>query len=858
MNTQKITSMTLALFLGAGVLAGGAHALFAKAEESASQTPVAISQENATLFLPDSYEEYLGLENPTYVAMTDTRIAVADGNTVYVCDREKKVYGSYTVGATATITQIQFSDEGRLYYSDSLLGFRELDVTDVTALTADEKPKYTLTTFCIDGSTLYAMNVVEGSTELRALELDGSTDTSTCTPFASIPSGRTPATAFADGVLYCAFNATVYSYDTKNGYAQKNMYLDRQNALAGLTSVAVYDGGIYYTEDGTADRNGLYFSDPATETSELCIAGDGFRALTVSGGKMYCVQGKSVRELALTQQQIGFTDYEIASASASHNRLSGATESARANALLVTCDAGNRRVSVYDAQTHAYQTIACEDNGEPFIPEHVAVDKDGTRIAVSSDSKIFLYRKGENGFTLSQVNGTTTKVTGVAFVYDECYFVTANNGYGYFTPDKPQAEIFYFSSGTNVPSALTRDVYGTLYVNFGGEVYAFDEDEFRATGATGEKQLTLPAGAHSLQSDYEGNLWYLIGDTLYRNETAEAVVGRSFVYRGKTTPSSFALGFEDGVVYFGFGDYVIRMNAGTLKSLSTLNEISVENAKDLAFSLHEENLFLTVHERAIGIEVELDGLKNGESEYFDYQRYYRTKTYQRAIVLAETQRYYLVALYSYDDDLKTNVYTANLFRKEQTEPLADDWQKTELNTAYLTNEVAASYVPCLFHVMTVERLARGTKVSVLSTVAGEDGSYALVEYNEADRAVQRAYVPLSYLTEVNPLGSTQTQFTLGSIKNSKDGVTLTDANGETIVVKERTEAFVYDNGDGTFTVRVMQGGKAYTGVVDGSYIARGETDALRISLIVILSVLAVVIVAAYIYLMFGKKSGERR
>ena len=57
MNTQKITSMTLALFLGADVLAGGAHALSAKAEESASQTPVAISQENATLFLPDSYEE---------------------------------------------------------------------------------------------------------------------------------------------------------------------------------------------------------------------------------------------------------------------------------------------------------------------------------------------------------------------------------------------------------------------------------------------------------------------------------------------------------------------------------------------------------------------------------------------------------------------------------------------------------------------------------------------------------------------------------------------------------------------------------------------------------------------------------
>ena len=856
MKTQKITGIALALFVGAGALAGGGKTLPARAEEAA-ESAVTISEENAALFLPEGYEEYLSLENPTYVAMTDTRIAVADGNTVYVCDREKQIYGSYTVGATATITQIQFSDEGRLYYSDSLLGFRELDVTDVTALTADESPIYTLTTFCIDGGTLYAMNVVEGSTELRALALDGSTDTSACTPFAAIPSGRTPATAFDGGVLYCAFNSTVYSYDTKNGYALQNMYLDRQNALAGLTSVAVYDGGIYYTEDGTADRNGLYFSDPATESSKLCIAGDGFRALTVSGGKMYCVQGKSVRELVLTQQSAGFTDYEIAAASASHNRLSGATESARANTLLVTCDAGNRRISVYDAGTQAYQTIACERDGAPFTPEHIAVDKDGARIAVSSDSSIYLYRRDDDGFTLSHVNGTTTKVTGVAFVYDECYFITANNGYGYFNPDKPQAEIFYFS-GTSVPSALTRDVYGTLYVNFGGEVYSFDEDEFRAAGATGEKRLTLPAGAHSLQSDYEGNLWYLIGDTLYRNEKAEAVVGEGFVYRGKAAPSSFALGFEDGAIYFGFGDYMIRMAAGTLKSLSTLNEISVESAKDLAFSLHEEGLFLTVHGRAIGIEVGLDDLKEGESDYFAYRRYYRTREAQRAIVLAQTERHYLVALYTYDDDLKTNVYSANLFRKEQTEPLDDDWQESALNAAYLTNEVAASYAPCLFEVMTVERLARGTRVNVLITVAGEDGSYALVEYGEAERAAKRAYVPLSYLTKVNPLGSEQTQFTLGSIKNSKDGVTLTGANGESIVVKERTEAYVHDNGDGTFTVRVTQDGKVYTGVVDGSYIARGETDALRISLIVILSVLAVVIVGAYVYLMFGKKSGERR
>lgn len=853
MKTLKITPIALALCFGAGALAGG-HTLFARAEEATS--PVTVSEENAELFLPDGYEEYLNLANPSYVAVTDTRIAVADGNTVYVCDREKEVYGSYTVGATATITQIQFSDEGRLYYSDSLLGFRELDVTDVTALAADESPIYTLTTFCIDGDTLYAMNVVDNSTELRALALDGSTDTGTCTPFAFIPSGRTPATAFDGGVLYCAINSTVYSYDTQNGYALQNLYLDRQNALAGLTSVAVYNGGIYYAEDGTPERNGLYFSDPATETSKLCLAGDGFRALTVAGGKMYCVQGKSVRELALTQQNAGFADYEISAASSSPNRLAGAGESVRANGLLVTADTGNRRVSVYDERENSYSVIPLSDNGEPFAPEHVAVDKDGKKIAVSSANRIYLYEKENGAFALSHVNGTATGVTGLAFVYDECYFITQNNGYGRFLADKPAAEVFYFS-GTSVPSALTRDVYGTLYVNFGGEVYAFCEEEFRAAGAKGEKQLTLPANAHSLQSDYEGNLWYLIDDTLYRNESAEAVISGDFVYRGKNAPSSFALGFEDGAVYFGFGDYLVKMHAGTLKSLATLNEISVENAGELAFSLHEENLFLTVHERAIGIEIELDGLKNGESEYFSYRRYYRTENAHRAVVLAETQRYYLVALYAYDDDVKDNVYTANLFRKEQTDPLADEWKESKLSAAYLTNEVAASYAPCLFAAMTDERLARGAEVRVINTVEGEDGSYALVEFNGAERAVKRAYVPLSYLTEVNPLGSEQTQFSVGSIKKSKEGVELKTEDGETLLVKERTAANIYDNGDGTFTVRVERDGKVYTGVVDGAYISRGETDALRISLIVILSVLAIVIIGAYVYLMFGKKPDKR-
>ena len=65
-----------------------------------------------------------------------------------------------------------------------------------------------------------------------------------------------------------------------------------------------------------------------------------------------------------------------------------------------------------------------------------------------------------------------------------------------------------------------------------------------------------------------------------------------------------------------------------------------------------------------------------------------------------------------------------------------------------------------------------------------------------------------------------------------------------------------ENDDGTFTAHYTdESGRLYTAVVSAKMIDDGTSDALRISLIIILTVLALVIIGAYFFLLpRGKKS----
>ena len=132
MLTQKIAGICLSALVLAGICAGAAAPLSARADgeplpEEPEQT--VLSTENAELFLPDTYEQYLPLKSPSYMAMNDSYIAVADGQTLYLFDKGEARYFAYEapIKEEDKITKVQFSEGGRLFFSAGGLFFETPD-----------------------------------------------------------------------------------------------------------------------------------------------------------------------------------------------------------------------------------------------------------------------------------------------------------------------------------------------------------------------------------------------------------------------------------------------------------------------------------------------------------------------------------------------------------------------------------------------------------------------------------------------------------------------------------------------------------------------------------------------------------
>ena len=92
---------------------------------TAQAAETVLTTENSSLFLPESYEQFLTLTAPTDVAVSEKYLAVSEGSDLYIFDRaaEEPVYRKYT--HTDKISKIQFSDEEKLYFSDELQNFYE-------------------------------------------------------------------------------------------------------------------------------------------------------------------------------------------------------------------------------------------------------------------------------------------------------------------------------------------------------------------------------------------------------------------------------------------------------------------------------------------------------------------------------------------------------------------------------------------------------------------------------------------------------------------------------------------------------------------------------------------------------------
>lgn len=898
MKLKKTTGLLLALFLSAGIAAGVGTPVSAYSANAEGE-PLSVTEENAELLLPTSYEQYLPLENPANVAMNERYVAVADRYSMYVYDRNAEEYSVYRhivgdIAAEVAISIMQFSGDGRLFFRDNLSNLYRYDFETGTSVIVDNM---SCLTFLIEGNFMYMANATPTSgkvnfsyvpvddmrlDKVRPL-LDNSEDLS----------ANNPLLAYENDTLYCIINdntVNAYTYDESSNvhrYVRGYTLDTKQPQISNLQFVYAYGNEFYYTVNGAGNaNNGLYRTDKSGNADPI-EKGDGYSSITSYGGKLYCIQGNRIRELSVNGSTQEFTGYEIAADSASPHRLAGAGETVRTKNLVATCDEGNYRVSVYNCVDNTYTVIPCEEGGTPFKPEHIAIDNDykhterngdeitENKIAVSNGNTVYIYTlsrhslsEEETGVTLTAVKDAKLAVTDLCFVYGECYYVTEHNGYG--SVGKTTADVLHFATATN-PTAIASDLYGTIYVAFENRVYTFTESDFLSENAEGTEKFSISGSASAvfvdLTVDYEGNVWYLTSDgKLYCNDTLRAQIdGKDFVYLNDAHdyPVSFALSFEDDEVYFNFANYIVKTQPYALSSLVSLNKIISGEAKQKAFNLAEcDNLFVKIPSGTVGVQIDLGALKTTESAYFPYESYFRSESEaaRRGVLLYEPENEngcYIVALY----DEARHSFTANLFKKSRCTITADaDYFTEEDDTAYITNDVSLCSAPSLFPAPRGERLSpladtllkRGDKLQILGYAEGEDRVYAFIENEEG----VKGFVPRSYLSKNNPLGTPTKDYKLGYLKGDA-GVVLKSESGEELAITEKTAVRLYANEDGTYTAVMEKDGVSYSAVVASDAVFRGEANAMRISLIVILSVLALVIIACYAFLTFPKHKKKK-
>lgn len=843
MVIQKRAGVALAALLALSA-AGAAFPLYENTSASADESTVRVSSvalttDNASLFLPASYEEYLPLESPSDVAFSENYIAIADGMNLYVYARENgSEYKLYTL-SSGNIAKIGFHGDD-LYFvvrdSDASIRFYRYDYATNSA----HDMGFNCSTFLIVGDTLYSATVAGSNATFaaRTLTADGA---GAAQPLGELSTGTEPYLAYAGGTLYCCVNGYLY-YPVNGSFGDTQRYnlCSDASLSANVTSVCSDGTSLYFSSAAGLFRRGTGSDGTVTKLSDA----SGLSDMSFHGSALYCIEGKSVREITVAGDSAAFTSYEITSASDSENRLSGADDMARAGNLLVTADAGNSRVSVYNFRTQSYSAIPCD-----AVPSKVATD--GETIAYAAGTNIYTCAYGDTQFTQVEISGQQymDNISGLACVYGTVYYVTENGMRG-----SVGGEMVTSTDATG----LAADLYGNLYVTYSGDEKArkFTETEFTTAGAAGTGTgVTVPSGATSLEADYQGNLYYLSGGVLYRNgEPFATVRGSDFIWTQDGSAQnavSFALGFEDDEVYFNFGNYLVKSNAGTLADIPTLSEIAVGGARDETFAHHaEDRLLLTVPAGTVGISTDLTALRDEGGETFPYRSYARAAEERQGVFLAETDGWSLV-LFAEGD----GTYTAGLYPSSSLAftDAAEYYTASEPTlTRYVSSSVSVYYAPCLESALAQRQLPRGTQVTLIGTVQTAEFTYALVEFSDDARTTARGYVPASYLTSIPADLSSGENYTLVYLKSSDEGILFTAADGSELLVTERVQVRLYDNGDGTYTARLADD-LSYSATITDDMIDDGNAEVIRIVLIVILTVLALVILGVYLYLLPWEK-----
>ncbi len=746
MKRKIATILSCLLAVGGLALSGGLVSASVKGEE-ASHTE--------RLFLPASYEQYLPLEDPTDVAVTSDRIAVADGNTVYVYTRATNEYKCYT--HDKNVNELQFSGSS-LYFLD-----QGMNLFSVNADALPQEPILTQNavqhciSFTISADLIYFTKSSGNIAKIYSAPLTNPMNEKT--ESGEIPTNTNPALTVSDGKLY-------YTDDGTNSHLyplDQNQEIDLQHHA--INSIAIDNGILYYTASGSFYAYRL--SDLMNEDAPVSVFSHSSDYSAITGaddGYIYAVCGSSIKQY--DPEKNGFTDYEIADSSAAQNRLSGATDSVLTGELLITADAGNSRISVTDVNGKTTRTI------DSIAGDMISSNGKTALVANATQAALYDLKTGE---TLQSFPSFASPLVGVTNVYGTYYFAT-ETGFGKITEENKLSAITPVTNGT--PRMLCSDVYGEIYVGFAsGAVFRYTEEEYLNVNTKREeadKLTTLPSNTKKLLVDFERNLYALKNGELhvYKNEAWQIrSLAKSVVYsqNAQTPVNSLCFGVETNQAYLMYaGNFFVETDEFALPTLSSVPTL---NADEQVFGESGEFSLVRIAKNTLYIHFDIERL-NGAT-VFPYLRHERKESEKTALKLGEAGRFDLVAVFEED----TRQYVAALVERRscleelnETEFLKPAEEFTEDKTGYTTNALPLYKFPYLTDLLTVCELPKNAELTVLGEIGELDYRYYRVSYVDEQGITRTGYVPQPYVSSFDGRYPTAEKVTAGDKETDYDSL----------------------------------------------------------------------------------------
>lgn len=785
---RKITATILSV-LGFGAFAfSGAAVLCAEKTASADTASPVYTKSTAptetTLLSPDSYQEYLHLDAPTDVAVTESYTAISDGNVIHLYHKKygyrQYVHGS-GAGAQFDIVKLQFDGENNLYFLDTerLNVLNAEDFFDDPALQATDTD-IACNTFCINGTTLYYTPAT--ATQILRIELY-----QLALPRDERPINQplatnldAPALTFFDGTLYYTTSKGKYLHRIVNPNGS-NPYsaflLSFSNPI--IHSMSVREN-VFFCSDTSGNFYAYNLSDftDHKDSSELTPlykstgTENGFTSLSAYGDYVYAVKDNSIRQFSA--KETAFTDFEISDVSSSVHRLNNPSESVLVGNKLYVADNGNDRISVYNTETNRFETPISTTIEAKYL------SSDGNTVLVANGDEAALYDLSASNYGNAiptfddDFKGTLTGVTNVDgkyyFVTEGyyCYVASAESNWALSEPkDKKNTSL--------TAKMLTSDVYGYLYVASGTGVYQFTEtqflDETYTVNADDTICAALPAYTEKILVDYAGDVYALdnAGQLWKAGETTPYDLNTPLVHTDTATIRSFAFGIENNITYLVYGEnHLAQTNA---LQLPTIKNIATGNAYEKIFS-DETADFTVVKTQPNALIVEFDVTKLEGAKEFPYLSYQRSATSITALKIGETAPYDVLAVY--DKDKKE--YRTCLVLSSLCQPLdsaeAETYVKTydEGKVGYLTNQVSLYKYPYLKALPTLTTLSQGAKVEVLGEMNNLDYSYYHISYTDENGNTVYGYVPQSYVSPIDGKTEKTENLVFGELEEDKDAI----------------------------------------------------------------------------------------